>query len=88
MTLSVALTPEQKAKLNSLADARGVSLDGLMEDVVRAFAETDLAAAAKKQQALDPKERVKQLEDFFEAVDSLEGPGGVQEGAFHRRNWY
>ncbi|MBI3473823.1 MAG: hypothetical protein HY013_20905 [Candidatus Solibacter usitatus] len=86
MTVSVPLTREQEAKLNTIARDRGMSPDALVKAVVQDILERGMFVS--KGGELRSEERQKQLEELFDTFDSLNVQPGVKEEAFHRENWY
>lgn len=85
MTITVPLTPEEEAKLQAIAEGRGVSPDVFIKGVVKEILERSQLAVGRPVQ---PEEREKQLEELFATFDSVSMPPGVREEAFHRENWY
>ena len=87
MTITVPLTPEEEAKLILLAEGSGVSPDAFVKGVVKDIIERGLLAKGAGGE-LRPEDRDKQLEELFDAFDSVRTQPGTPEETFHRENWY
>ncbi|MBI1786320.1 MAG: hypothetical protein HYR60_02060 [Acidobacteria bacterium] len=86
MTVTVPLTPEEEAKLITIAKSRGVSPDAFVKAVVQDILEKGSFASTGGE--VPAEKREKQIEELFESFDSLNVDPGVKEEAFHRENWY
>ena len=88
MTITVPLTPEEEAKLIVLAEGRGVSPDAFVKGVVKDLLERGLPISKGGEREVRTEDREKQLEELFEAFDSVSTAPGISEETFHRENWY
>ena len=83
--MTIPLTPEEEAKLEAIAEDRGVSPDVFIRGVVKEILDRIPLSGGRPVQ---PEERENQLEELFDTFDSVSMPSGVREEAFHRENWY
>lgn len=83
--MTITLTPEEEAKLEAIAEDRGVSPDVFMRGVVKEILDRIPLSGGSPVQ---PEERETQLEQLFATFDSVSMSPGVREEAFHRENWY
>jgi hypothetical protein len=79
MTITLDLPPEIDAWLADEARMKGVAIS----DVVKAYLIHDHPHG--RAAVLTPAEFDKGVDELFDAIGA---PEGVQEGAFHRENWY
>jgi hypothetical protein len=87
MTITVALTPAEEAKLAALAEGRGMSPDALVMNFVRDIIERS-APLSSKAGEFAPEESERRMEELFESFDNSNVSTTVSEEAFHRDNWY
>lgn len=80
MTITLDLPPEIEARFINEARDKGIPV----ADIVKAHLMREYAPGSVQHQ-IGPEEWDKQLDHLF---DDLDAPAGVQEGAFHRKNWY
>jgi len=80
MTITIELPPDIEANLVAEAQKKGIPIGELIKAHL-----LESIAPALKGVPIGPEEREKALEALF---DSLTAPTGIQEGAFHRDNWY
>jgi hypothetical protein len=80
MTITLELPPEIEALIVAEARNKGIPV----ADVIKAHLILDHAPVSESVR-LSPEQRSEALDDVF---DSIKVPSGVQEGAFHRENWY
>lgn len=80
MTITVELPPEVEARFIAEARRKGVPLG----EIVEAYLVQSAPSAGKAAQ-MSSEESDRAIDELFDNVDV---PNGVQEGAFHRENWY
>jgi hypothetical protein len=80
MTITIELPPEVEGRLIAEAQRKGVPVG----EIVKAYL-VQSASFPPEAASMRPEEREKALDALF---DSLNVPNGIQEGAFHRENWY
>lgn len=79
MTITLELPPEIEARIVDEARNRGIPV----ADVIKARLILDHTPVSELR--LTPEQKADALDEVF---DSIKVPAGVQEGAFHRENWY
>ena len=80
MTVTIKVPPEVEKRLIAEAQRKGVSVGEIVTAYLVQSAFPPLEASS-----MNPKEREKALDALF---DNLSVPTGIQDGAFHRENWY
>ena len=80
MTITLELPPEIEARIVAEARIKGIPV----ADVIKAHLILDHAPVPESLR-LSPEQSAEVLDEVF---DSIKVPAGVQEGAFHRENWY
>jgi hypothetical protein len=80
MTITLELPPELEARIVAEAHDKGVPVAEIVKSYL-VLEHTPVPHLIR----LSSEERVAALDELF---DTVSVPAGVQEGAFHRENWY